>query len=81
MTVRRCSCDSAVIRVSIKHKAKRLVVCCDNSCTTALKFEDMPEHLRGIGIQSIESTADRFGGSCHFSAADGLFRAMVIMNE
>lgn len=69
------------INVSIKHKSKRLVVRCENSCIATLNFEDMPENLRGIGIQSIESTADRFGGSCHFSASDGVFSAMVIMNE
>lgn len=78
---RDSGCDGAFIRISIKHKAQRLVVRCENSCTTALNFAEMPEHLRGIGIQSIESTADRFGGSCHFSASDGVFSAMVIMNE
>ena len=78
---RDSGCDGAFIRISIKHKAQRLVVRCENSCTTALNFAEMPEHLRGIGIQSIESTADQFGGSCHFSASDGVFSAMVIMNE
>ena len=73
--------DGSFIRVFIKHKAQRLVVRCENSCSSSLKFEDMPEALRGIGIDSIESTADQFGGSCHFSAADGVFCAMIIMNE
>ena len=41
----------------------------------------MPEYLRGIGIHSIAATADKYGGSCLFSAKDGVFRCMVVMDE
>ena len=73
--------DQPFITVNIKHQAGRFVVSCDNSCAKSLDFEEMPEYLRGIGIQSITATADKYGGSCLFSAKDGVFRCMVIMDE
>lgn len=72
---------SPFIRVNIKHQAGRFVVNCDNSCAESLDFDEMPDWLRGIGIQSITSTADKYGGSCLFSAKDGVFHCMVIMDE
>ena len=73
--------DRPFIRVNIKHQAGRFVVSCDNSCVRSLNFEEMPDWLRGIGIHSITATADKYGGSCLFSAKDGVFRCMVIMDE
>ena len=69
------------IRVNIKHQAGRFVVSCDNRCVPTLDFEEMPDYLRGIGIQSITASADKYGGSCRFSAKDGVFRCMVVMDE
>jgi len=73
--------EAPFIHVNIKHQAGRFVVSCDNSCKASLDFEEMPEYLRGIGIQSITATADKYGGSCRFSAKGGVFRCMVIMDE
>lgn len=73
--------EAPFIRVNIKHQSGRFVVSCDNSCIPSLNFEEMPEYLRGIGIQSITATADKYSGSCLFSAKDGVFRCMVIMDE
>ena len=69
------------ITVSIKHKAGRLVISCENTCAPSLNFEEMPEYLQGIGIHSIMSSAEKHNGSCRFSAADGVFSCMVIMDE
>ena len=69
------------ITVSIKHKAGRLVISCENTCTPSLNFEEMPEYLQGIGIHSVMSSAEKHNGSCRVSAADGVFRCMVIMDE
>ena len=69
------------IRVNIKHQAGRFVVSCDNACVKSLNFEEMPDYLKGIGIQSITATADKYGGSCRFSAKDSVFHCMVIMDE
>ena len=73
--------DAPFIHVNIKHQAGHFVVRCDNSCAALLDFEEIPEHLRGIGIQSITATADKYGGSCRFSAKDGVFHCMVVMDE
>ena len=73
--------EAPFINGNIKHQAGRFVVSCDNACAQSLDFEEMPEYLRGIGIQSITATADKYGGSCRFSAKDGVFRCMVVMDE
>lgn len=69
------------IRVNIKHQAQRFVVSCDNTCAPDLQFDEIPDYLCGIGIHSIIATADHYNGSCLFSAADGLFHCMVVMDE
>ena len=69
------------ITVSIKHKAGHLVISCENTCAPSLNFEEMPEYLQGIGIHSVMSSAENHNGSCRFSAADGVFSCMVIMDE
>jgi hypothetical protein len=73
--------EAPFIHVSIKHQAGRLLVSCDNACVKSLHFEEMPDYLKGIGIQSITATADKYGGSCRFSAKGGVFRCMVVMDE
>ena len=73
--------EEPFIHVNIKHQAGRFVVICDNACKPSLDFEEMPEYLRGIGIQSITATADKYGGSCRFSAKGGVFHCMVVMDE
>ena len=73
--------DSPQITVSIKHKSGRLVIACENTCSKQLRFDEMPDHLQGIGVHSVISTAEKFGGTCRFSAADGLFRCVVVMDE
>ena len=73
--------EAPFIRVNIKHQAGRFVVSCDNACNPSLDFEEMPDYLKGIGIQSITATADKYGGSCRFSAKGGVFHCMVVMDE
>ncbi len=73
--------EAPFISVNIKHQAGRFVVSCDNACNPSLDFEEMPEYLRGIGIQSITDTADKYSGSCRFSAKDGVFHCMIVMDE
>ena len=72
---------SPSITVSIKHKSGHLVISCENTCIRSLKFEEMPEHLQGIGIHSVISTAEKYNGSCRFSAADGMFNCTIIIDE
>ena len=73
--------ENPKITVSIKHKSGRLVISCGNSCNKTLNFDEMPDYLQGIGIHSVISTVEKFGGTCRFSAADGVFSCKVIMDE
>ena len=73
--------NSPSISVSIKHKSGHLVISCENTCSQSLKFEEMPENLQGIGIHSVISTAEKYNGSCRFSASDGVFSCTIIMDE
>jgi hypothetical protein len=41
----------------------------------------MPDQLQGVGIHSVISTAEKYNGSCRFSAAGGIFSAVVIIDE
>ena len=72
---------SAFINVTIKHKSQHLVLTCENSCIEELDFEEMPEDLYGIGIHSIISTAEKFGGTYSFSAKSGVFTVKIVMDE
>jgi len=69
------------IYMNIKHQSGRFVVSCINSCAEDLVFDEMPQWLRGIGVNSITATADKYNGSCRFSAKDKIFRSIVIMDE
>ena len=69
------------ITVSIKHKAGRLVISCENTCLESLSFDEMPDYLQGIGVHSVMSSAEKHNGSCRFSATDGVFSCIVIMDE
>ena len=73
--------EAPFITVNIKHQSGCFVVICDNACKPSLDFDEMPEYLRGIGIQSITATADKYSGSCLFSAKGGVFHCMVVMDE
>ena len=73
--------EKPFISVSVKHKSGSLVISCENSCLTSLNFEEMPEYMQGIGVHSVISSAEKYNGSCRFSAKDGVFRCVVVMDE
>ena len=70
--------DDPMISVNIYYKAKKMVIVCENTCTPSLEYvPDMPRELWGVGIHSIVSTAEKYGGTCRFTAQNGVFRATV----
>ena len=73
--------ENPIITVSIKHKDGRLVISCENTCSQALLFDEMPGFMQGIGVHSVMSSVEKYNGSCRFSAKDGVFHCMVIMDE
>ena len=67
-----------VISVDIYYKAKKMVIVCENSCNPSLEFvPDMSRELWGVGIHSIVSTVEKYGGTCRFTAQNGVFKATV----
>lgn len=73
--------EAPFITVSVKHKAERMVIHCENSCHPSMDFEEMPDTLRGIGTHSIISTAESLGGVCRFFAKNGVFKCIVILHD
>ena len=71
---------TAVLSVDIYHKNGKLVINCKNSCKKHLDFDEIPDSLASIGIKSICSTAEKYNGICRFSAHDGFFTALIIMD-
>ena len=69
-----------VISVDIYHKNGKLVINCKNSCKKNLEFDEIPDSLASIGVKSIRSTAKKYDGICRFSAHDGVFTALIIMD-
>ena len=69
------------LSVEIYHKSGRLVVNCKNSCKRGLDFDEIPDSLASIGVRSIRSTVEKYNGICRFSAHDGVFTALIIMDE
>ena len=73
--------EAPCITLSIKHKAGHLVISCENTCSKLLRFEEMPAYLQGIGIHSVISTAEKYNGSCRFSAGHGIFNCTIVMDD
>jgi hypothetical protein len=70
--------EDPMISVNIYYKAKKMVIVCENSCNPHLVFApDMPSEMWGVGIHSIVSTAEKYGGTCRFTAQNGVFTATV----
>ena len=70
--------DDPMILVEIYYKAKKMVIVCENSCSSSLEYApDIPHEMWGIGIHSIVSTAEKYNGTCRFTAQNGVFRATV----
>ena len=69
-----------VISVDIYHKNGKLVINCKNSCKKNLEFDEISDSLASIGIKSICTTAEKHNGICRFSAHDGVFTALIIMD-
>ncbi|MBP1549473.1 MAG: GHKL domain-containing protein [Oscillospiraceae bacterium] len=78
----KAEAEAPMISVDIYYKAKKLVIVCDNSCNKTLDFaDDMPDEMRGIGIRSICTTAEKYGGSCRFTANNGVFRCTIAITS
>ena len=73
--------QSPIISVDIYHKDGKLVISCKNSCKKSLEFDDLPQSLEGIGIKSINTAISKYNGICRFSAQNGTFNVLLIMDS
>ena len=69
-----------IVCVDIYHKDKKFVISCKNSCKKSLEFDEIPESLESIGIKSINTTISKYNGICRFSAHNGVFNVLLIMD-
>ena len=68
------------ISVDIYHKDGKFVISCKNSCKKSLEFDEIPKSLESIGIKSINTAVNKYNGICRFSAHDGVFNVLLIMD-
>lgn len=72
------------IQISVRPKGNKLVIVCKNICASDILFENgLPKNKEreGIGVESIISTAAKYGGVVDFSAADGVFICQSVLNN
>lgn len=72
------------MELSVGPKGSKLVLVCKNTCVYDILFENgVPKSKKrdGIGVESILSTAAKYGGVVDFSASDGVFICQVILSN
>lgn len=72
------------VEISIRSKGSKLVMVCKNTCVSDILFEnDLPKNRErdGIGVESISTTAEKYGGVVDFSASDGIFVCRVVLSN
>lgn len=70
--------------ISIRHKDFKLVLMCKNTCAHDVLFENgLPRRKSGsgVGVSSIQLAAGKYHGNTMFSAEEGTFTAIVLLNE
>ena len=72
--------DDPMISMNIYYIVKKMVSVCEKSCNPSLAYtHDMPYEMWSVGIHSIVSTAEKYGGTCRFTAQNGVFTATVAL--
>ena len=72
------------IDISVYHKDFKLVLLCKNTCGRNVRFENgIPVRKLGggVGVQSMIASSDKYGGVYDFSAENGMFTCMFILND
>ena len=76
--------EARKIEISIAPKGNKLVIVCKNTCRSDILFEnELPKNRErdGIGVESILSTAAKYGGVVEFSAKEGIFVCQIILSN
>lgn len=72
------------LEISARQKGSKLVIVCKNTCAPDVLFENgLPQNKKrdGIGVESILSTAAKYGGVADFSTSEGVFVCQIILNS
>lgn len=72
------------VTISIGSKGGKLVMVCKNTCVSDILFDNgLPKNRErdGIGVESIVSTAAKYGGDVDFTVTDGIFVCRVILSN
>ena len=72
--------SSGPIQVHIRNVGKKTVIAVSNPCSTDLKLENGLPAARGIGIDSIISSSNRYQGEINYKVQEGICTACVILN-
>lgn len=68
------------IKVHIRNVGNKTVIAVSNPCSTDLKLENGLPTARGIGIDSIISSSNRYQGEINYKIQEGICTACVILN-
>lgn len=66
--------------LSIKTKNEKLVVLCENTCSKKVKVTNGRLDDEGVGISSIKSSINKYGGNIEYSRKDDLLTVKAILN-
>ena len=72
------------MKIFIKQKGHKLILTCKNTCESDILFENgLPKSREhdGVGVESILSSAAKYGGDADFSVSEGIFTCHVILNH
>ncbi len=67
------------IEIFIRQKKGKLVIVCNNHCPESLEISDSLPKNRGIGISSILSSCEKYGGKIDYTVKDGLCSACAVL--
>ena len=71
------------IHIDIQRKGTKLVIVCENSCSTAVTFADgipQAKGRQGVGVSSVGYRAKLYEGESWFSQSNAVFTAKIWMN-
>ncbi len=70
------------IEIAAQQENAMILLRCQNSCTDDIHFCDgipQAKDHEGVGVDSIRSIAEKYGGDAHFSAEKGVFTCSVLL--
>ncbi len=67
------------IKVFIREKNGKLIIVCNNNCAERLMLSDNLPKNKGIGISSIVSSCEKYGGKIDYTVKDGVCSVCVVL--